>query len=425
MKTCTETEMNTTPSLFWIGDSISLNYHADLRDLCEGAYAYRRKEGMDEAARNLDEARGANGGDSVRVLAYLRAALGEGAIPEDVLVVNCGLHDIKRDRASGTIQVSPEDYRAHLQSLVALAEDAGKRLLWIRTTPVDETRHALWSKSFDRREADLEVYNRIADEVMDRAGVPVIDLHGFTASLPGELFRDHVHFHPWVSRAQAGFLRRELDRLWRPDLPPAMAFLGDSITDAGHAREDPTDPGEGYLAALAGHLPEVRLLNYGISGNRVEDMRARLDSVSLEASSLVLYGGVNDVVHIFKRDRPQTVSSFSEEYEALLDEALRLGIHVRVLLPFVAEALPVPRAQPWWPLPGEGYEAWHREIAPRQAAIQAACDARDVPWMALQPLFGETGHPLSEDGVHPTPEGHAVLAEALASWLGDVAPPGA
>jgi lysophospholipase L1-like esterase len=351
------------------------------------------------------------------VLTHLREALGAGRIPEDWVAVNCGLHDIKRERSTGALQVEPDAYRQNLREIATTVAAAGKKLLWIRTTPVDEVEHARHSRGFDRLEADLEACNRTADEVMEAAEVPLIDLHGFTAALPGPLFRDHVHFHPWVSRAQAGFLRRELDRLLRPELPSTVAFLGDSITDAGHARENPEDPGQGYLASLAGRMPQTRLLNYGISGNRLEDVRARMESIPMEASTLVLYGGINDVVHIFKRDRPQTVEAFAAEFEGLLDDAARLGIPLRVIIPFIAPAQSVPRAQPWWPLPGDGHAAWVRELAPRQTAIQAACEARDIPCLPLQPLLGDSTEPLSEDGVHPTPEGHARLGEAVADWL--------
>lgn len=405
------------PAVYWIGDSISIQYHETLSALCRGGYRYRRKTGLELAAQNLDAAQGANGGDSGRVLAHVRELLEAECLPEEFVVVNCGLHDIKRDRASGALQVPPEAYRNHLREIAFLMAAAGKTLVWIRTTPVDEQQHARHSRGFDRLEKDLAGYNAIADEVMKTAGVAVLDLCGFTERLPGPLYCDHVHFHPWVRRAQAGFLRRELDRLLRPDLPKFFAFLGDSITDAGHDRTTPEDPGKGYLGRLSERLPTARLLNFGISGNRLEDLRGRLESMPLEASLLVLYGGINDVVHIFKRGRPQTVQDFVLEFEGLLDDARRLGIPLRVMLPFVGEACPVPRAQPWWPLAGAGHEAWRRELLPRQAAMERACAARSIPCLSLQPLLGDVMDPLSEDGVHPTAEGHVRLADAVADWL--------
>ena len=201
-------------SLYLVGDSISIDYHPLLESLRAQGYAYRRKGGLALARMNLDDVQGANGGDSASVLAHLRDMLAAG-LEASVVVVNCGLHDIKRSPDNGAIQVPLDQYRANVQEIARLIHGAGKRLLWINTTPLDEARHLRCNASFHRREADLSAYNRIAAETMREAGVPFIDLHGFTASLPGELYKDHVHFLPEISRAQAGFLRGEFDRLLR------------------------------------------------------------------------------------------------------------------------------------------------------------------------------------------------------------------
>ena len=41
---------------------------------------------------------------------------------------------------------------------------------------------------------------------MAAAGIPAIDLHGFTASIGPELYCDHVHFHEPVREKQAAFI---------------------------------------------------------------------------------------------------------------------------------------------------------------------------------------------------------------------------
>lgn len=210
-------------SIYLVGDSISIDYHPYLGELLAEGYCYRRKGGLAEARRNLDLAQGANGGDSGCVLEHVREILAEG-LPEDVVAVNCGLHDIKRNPDSGEIQVSQEQYRRNLNQIVEFLHAAGKRMIWMRTTPVDEVQHRKCNGAFNRFEADLAEYNMTADEVMREAGVESIDLCGFTASLPGPWFRDHVHFFPEISRAQAGYIRRELDRLLRPDQLPLQTF---------------------------------------------------------------------------------------------------------------------------------------------------------------------------------------------------------
>lgn len=200
---------------YLVGDSISIDYHEALSGLCRDRYAYRRKQGLDLARQDLDAIEGANGGDSRMVLAHLCEELSAG-IPETHVVVNCGLHDIKGDLDTGELQVPLDEYRRNLEAIVSLIHGAGTRMIWIRTTPVDDEVHARHARAFRRMEADLLEYNAAADGVMRAAGVAMIDLYGFTTSLRKPLYRDHVHFRPGVSTAQAGFIRRELDRLILP-----------------------------------------------------------------------------------------------------------------------------------------------------------------------------------------------------------------
>jgi len=201
------------PAFYVIGDSISIDYHDALESECRGKYRYSRKGGLELARSDLDHPQGANGGDSLAVLAHLREALQKpGALP-DTILINCGLHDIKVDPATSKNQVSLDDYRRNLTEIAGLLKNSGKRLVWITTTPVDEKRHNARSKAFHRYERDLDTYNAAAGDVMAAQGVPVIDLYEFTTKIEGQIFRDHVHFLPEVSRCQAGFLRPEIDKL--------------------------------------------------------------------------------------------------------------------------------------------------------------------------------------------------------------------
>jgi hypothetical protein len=123
-------------------------------------------------------------------------------------LVNCGLHDIKLDKSTGELAVGLEDYRANLHAIVALAPRLADALVWIRTTPVDDERHAARGCGFDRYQKDVATYNTIADEVMREWAIPAIDLVGFTDSLgtADEVFRDGVHFQKWVSQAQGHYI---------------------------------------------------------------------------------------------------------------------------------------------------------------------------------------------------------------------------
>jgi lysophospholipase L1-like esterase len=134
-----------------------------------------------------------NGGDSANVLANVEAWLAD-ARP-DIVTLNCGLHDIHRDRATGQCQVPAEAYRDNLAAILGHLKDAGTSNVWLPTTPVIEARHQA-VKPFDRYNRDVDSYNRIALELVSREGLPTVDLHAAARELGLEagLLEDGVHF---------------------------------------------------------------------------------------------------------------------------------------------------------------------------------------------------------------------------------------
>lgn len=191
-----------------IGDSISLDYGRYLPWLVGPETVLLERDGVAEAYRNLDTAIGGNGGDSSRVLAKLEELERQGRMHFDLLVFNCGLHDIKRARPEETLQIPPEAYARNLRAILALAEKHDIRPVFVSTTPADETRYAP-DAQFTRYAADAVQYNEIAAAVMQEHQVPVWDLYRFTTALglTGDaLYRDHTHFTDPVIRMQAAFL---------------------------------------------------------------------------------------------------------------------------------------------------------------------------------------------------------------------------
>lgn len=229
-----------------IGDSISLHYGPYLEEYLPDGLIYARKLAEPELEARQFSAGGAleystvatqdagsrsrlldypegpfgeNAGDSGMVLAYLQA--GSPAVAAaDIVLLNCGLHDLKMSRATGLRQVEPDVYREHLEGIVALLAAAAKSLLWVTTTPVDDATHEHHGATltFRRSQLDVERYNQVAADVMRGAGVPLIDLHDYTMDLAAggvglaALYVDHVHFTPTVRAAQARFLAERLRR---------------------------------------------------------------------------------------------------------------------------------------------------------------------------------------------------------------------
>jgi lysophospholipase L1-like esterase len=196
------------PLVHVVGDSISMHYGPILERMLAGVARYSRKP--PETA----DPDSANGRDSDAVVAYLRGPLTPAAGAVDLLVVNCGLHDIKRTAAGASPAVPPDRYRANLARIVAHARGVKARLVWIRTTPVDdETHNGRWAPGFHRYAADVAAYNGIADVMMGAAGAPLVDLHGFTVGLGPGVYADHVHFVESVRALQAAFIAGHLSRL--------------------------------------------------------------------------------------------------------------------------------------------------------------------------------------------------------------------
>jgi lysophospholipase L1-like esterase len=194
------------PTIFVIGDSISMHYGLFLEQYLRGTAQYARLSGEEEAMRDLDLPKGGNGGDSTRVLNFLRAFERSGTFHPDLLLINCGLHDIKVDPPTGQRQVPLDLYEKNLKQIAQLGPRLAGQMLWIRTTPCDEAVHNKPKRSFHRFAADCKAYNAAADRIMAGAGIPRIDLHGFTVNLGENLYLDHVHYPVPIREKQAAFL---------------------------------------------------------------------------------------------------------------------------------------------------------------------------------------------------------------------------
>lgn len=134
-----------------------------------------------------------NGGTSANLLAHLETwALAPGP---DLVHLNAGLHDLRRDPRTDLPQVSLADYAANLDRIFARLAQAGVPAIWASCTPIDEARHdaARFSR---RREADVEAYNGAARVVAMARGVEVNDLFGAVEAAGGRrlLAEDGVHF---------------------------------------------------------------------------------------------------------------------------------------------------------------------------------------------------------------------------------------
>ncbi|MCL5271325.1 MAG: SGNH/GDSL hydrolase family protein [bacterium] len=196
------------PRLMIIGDSISVQYGPYLARDVAAFFDLGRPddEAASQALADLDIPRGSNIGDSAVVLEAIEKGAREGGLGVDVLLLNCGLHDIKTDPATGAKQVPLEQYEDNLRRVVELVGAMRTRLIWVRTTPAVETAHNKPEMTFHRYAADVRAYNAAADRIMTEAGVPEIDLYRFTVSQGPDIYCDHVHFKEEIRARQAAYI---------------------------------------------------------------------------------------------------------------------------------------------------------------------------------------------------------------------------
>jgi lysophospholipase L1-like esterase len=205
-----------------------------------------------------------------------------------------------------------------------------------------------------------------------------------------------------------------------------ILFIGDSITDCGRTKPGPSeglfDPlGKGYVsfidAMLTAVYPEAkyRVVNVGISGNTVRELKARwqTDVIDLKPDWLSVMIGINDVWRQF--DVPKLTEQHVplDEYERTLDELLarvRPALKGLVLMtPYYIES----NRDDAMRLRMGAYGAVVKELASKHGAVfvdtQAAIDR------ALGHLYPAA---LAWDRVHPNQGGHMILAKAFLDAVG-------
>lgn len=202
------------PKLFLVGDSISIYYTPYLQADTVKLVQFSRKGSptAETIAQQLSDPN-AQGGNSRMVLEYLKGRYAEPGFRPDVVVINCGLHDIKRIPKTNAIAIEASEYHDNLAAILALVRSKGGQLLWVNTTPVNDVRHNSLSKEFYRYNADVKRYNEIAEKLFKQSHVPMVDLYDFTEQLGESHYIDHVHFDEPTRMLQAAYIAGFLDSI--------------------------------------------------------------------------------------------------------------------------------------------------------------------------------------------------------------------
>jgi len=183
-----------------------------------------------------------------------------------------------------------------------------------------------------------------------------------------------------------------------------IAVVGDSIS-AGSPLWDP----EPAVRATIAHPdersqwqwwanasdPRFEFRTRAAYGRRTDEIAAFVDDVAPGADVLVVQGGINDVA----QGRP--VEGAARTLSGIVEHGHRLGLPIAL-----ADVLP-------WPT---GDDRTARDIVRLNELVHAIEGVTPLPFHdALAPLEG-----WSDDGAHPSVEGHRVLGELAARVLSDL-----
>ena len=196
---------NDRKKIMVIGDSISLGYGPELKLMLANTFDYSTKN-TNADAENLDYPTGPNAGDSRMVLSYLRTLKADKNFRADLMLLNCGLHDIKTDRKSGIKAIDSKQYAMNLDTIFRLLCKMKQPVIWVNTTPVNDSIHNSKNVGFFRYNTDVIRYNQIADSLCFKNKIRVIDLYSFTKKFTVSAYADHVHYKPEFAKLQAAYI---------------------------------------------------------------------------------------------------------------------------------------------------------------------------------------------------------------------------
>lgn len=206
-----------------------------------------------------------------------------------------------------------------------------------------------------------------------------------------------------------------------------ILFIGDSVTDCDRDRSDFFSLGKGYVNLVAEmlknkyKLKNVRVLNRGISGDRVDTLLERWDHdcINLCPDLVTLLVGINNTIHRFKRNIATSSHEFEASFRWLVEKTIKeMECRLVIMEPFL---LPVTNreSQPEFITSSEVWNYMREDLNIKINIIRKISKEKNITLIPLDGVFQTLSvHKSPEywliDGIHPTTAGHQVIAE---HWL--------
>lgn len=196
-----------------------------------------------------------------------------------------------------------------------------------------------------------------------------------------------------------------------------VLFLGDSITCANRDLSDFYALGEGFVKLVADDLSErdITVINRGVNGTRANDLLNRIyeDLMEIKPDVVSILIGVNDTVNNLRHkefDLKTEKFRFESIYRNILQELRERGVK-RIILcePFL--------------LQNEMFNTnWRLDLTIKIHSIRKLAQEFKTEYLSLEGTLYEQAivqgfDALSDDGIHPSKEGHRHIAKR---WLSKV-----
>ncbi|NLE24557.1 MAG: SGNH/GDSL hydrolase family protein [Clostridiaceae bacterium] len=199
-----------------------------------------------------------------------------------------------------------------------------------------------------------------------------------------------------------------------------LIMIGDSVTDCGRARpvgEGRSEAiGNGYVSLVQSSImtayPErrIRVINMGVSGNTVRDLKERWESdvIALKPDWLSIMIGINDVWRQFDLPLQKELHIYIDEYKETLEELVdktKSKLKGLVLM------------TPYYIEPNKN-DAMRAMMDKYGAAVKKLAEKHGTLFADTQASFDRIlkfYHPnmICWDRVHPNNVGHMVLAQVF------------
>jgi len=192
-----------------------------------------------------------------------------------------------------------------------------------------------------------------------------------------------------------------------------ILFQGDSITDCGRDRNDFHGLGNGYVKKIKDFNAGLEVLNRGISGDRVADLKARWDEdcIKLKPDVLSVLIGVNDAWRIIDSGAECDYENFHIKYHSILTYTKKELPKTKIVIlePFLFKI-------------GAGNLEFRKLLDKNIDIIRdIAREFADV-YIPLDGILQSyrihhNDEKLIPDGVHPSDLGHSILATEVIETL--------